>query len=60
MSRLRFYELPLLDPFSEALNDVHASSVATVMRSFTLPTLSKAGRTSREKTGLPSGSGGAL
>ena len=38
---------------------VHTSSVATAMRSLTLLKLSRAGRTSREKTGEPSGSGGA-
>lgn len=37
----------------------HTSSVATAIRSFTLPKLSRAGRTSSEKTGEPSGSGGA-
>ena len=38
----------------------HTSSVATAIRSFTLPKLSRAGRTSSEKTGEPSGSGGAV
>ena len=37
----------------------HTSSVATAIRSFTLLKLSRAGRTSSEKTGEPSGSGGA-
>jgi hypothetical protein len=37
----------------------HTSSVAAITRSLMLPKLSNAGRTSREKTGLPSGSGGA-
>ena len=37
----------------------HASSVAATIRCFTLPKLSNAGLTSKEKTGEPSGSGGA-
>lgn len=37
----------------------HASSVATEIRSFKLEKLSNAGRTSSEKTGEPSASGGA-
>ena len=37
-----------------------ASSVAAAMRCLMLPTLSSAGRTSSEKTGEPSGSGGQL
>lgn len=37
----------------------HTSSVATTIRSFRLEKLSNAGRTSSEKTGEPSGSGGA-
>lgn len=35
------------------------SSVATAIRSFMQPILSRAGRTSKEKTGEPSGSEGA-
>ncbi len=37
----------------------HASSVATAIRSLMLPKLSRAGLTSSEKTGDPSGRGGA-
>ena len=41
------------------LKFAQTSSVVTDIRSFTLPKLSSAGRTSRENTGDPSGSGGA-
>ena len=39
--------------------DAQTSSVATASRCLMEPTLSSAGRTSRENTGEPSGSGGA-
>lgn len=41
------------------LNAAHASSVAAESLDLTLQMLSNAGLTSREKTGEPSGSGGA-
>ena len=45
--------------FSFSRRDDQASSVAATSRCLIDPTLSSAGRTSREKTGEPSGSGGA-